>query len=435
MRVVAIGMVRNEIDIVEAFVRHALAMVDQLVLLDNGSHDGTLDVLHSLQREGLALEVIEDSELGKRQAERTTRLMREYAIAKHGADWVVPIDADEFLIAGPDGFIPPETPADRPILIPWRSYVPEATDDAAERNPVLRIRHRLRTEGWPWVKVMVPRSLAGIPGAQLSEGNHSFQIGDAEVKSVPCPGSFLGHFPIRGPGQYLAKVAIGYLNRLLVAVRQSDWGFQYRGPFERLKRDPASVSAEFSEAARRYALPGGATADGETIPDPLAYRGGRLVFTPPFDDTHWPVAALAVFGETTANRCAAYMTAMEATDQCEADRFAAVQEQLYRQLYAKDDSIRAAQEALSAMNRCASETEVRLRDALAEAERAITASATAAEGAAASERGIRALLEQAEREVESMRRTWAWRVGSAAVWPVRRVRQAVSRILRGRENC
>lgn len=425
MRVVGVAMVRNEIDIVEAFVRHSLAIADHLVVLDNGSHDGTLEVLKALQREGLAIELIEDPEPGKRQGERTTKLMRDHALAKHGADWVIPIDADEFLVTGTGGLIPAGMADDRPLRIPWRSYVPEPADDVSERNPVLRIRHRLREEGWPWAKVVVPRGLAALPDARLSEGNHGFFIGETECEPHVSPNCVLGHFPIRSPGQYVAKIAIGYLNRLLVPVRQSDWGFQYRGPFERLKVNPANVAADFREEARRYSWPGGATSTGETVLDPLPYLGGELKHSPTFDDSNWPIAALAAFAETIAARCASYATGMSADDQSMVEHFAAVQTQLYQQLYRKDDALRAAHDALSAAGRHAASTQAELRAALDAAGQTISEYVAAVERTAAAERGARDLLERADEELRAVRGTWAWRVGNAAVGPVRWLRRVI----------
>ena len=61
MKLVAAACVKNEVDIVEAFVRHTLTVVDHLVILDNGSHDGTCEILRALEKEGLALDVVEDS--------------------------------------------------------------------------------------------------------------------------------------------------------------------------------------------------------------------------------------------------------------------------------------------------------------------------------------------------------------------------------------
>ena len=96
MRSVAITCIKNEIDIVEAFTRHTLALVDQLVVLDNGSQDGTVDVLQALVKEGLPLEIVEDGLPGQYQPQRMTRLMHEHAVARYDADWVFPLDGDEF---------------------------------------------------------------------------------------------------------------------------------------------------------------------------------------------------------------------------------------------------------------------------------------------------------------------------------------------------
>ena len=47
MRLAGITIVRNECDIVEAFVRHNGAVLDQLYVLDNNSSDGTLEILRT----------------------------------------------------------------------------------------------------------------------------------------------------------------------------------------------------------------------------------------------------------------------------------------------------------------------------------------------------------------------------------------------------
>src|SRR5438309_2714828 len=97
MRVVAVTCVRNEIDIVEAFVRHTMAVASHLLVLDNGSTDGTLDILRALKSEGLPLDIEQDPAPGYWQWQRMTRLMHQ-AVATLGADWILPLDADEFLV-------------------------------------------------------------------------------------------------------------------------------------------------------------------------------------------------------------------------------------------------------------------------------------------------------------------------------------------------
>src|SRR5438477_425867 len=105
MRLVAIATAKNEGDIIEAFVRHTLALVSHLVILDDASTDGTRAILEALRQEGLALDIVEDHATGHPQGERMTRLMRDHAIRRHGAEWVLPLDADEFVV-GEEGIVP-----------------------------------------------------------------------------------------------------------------------------------------------------------------------------------------------------------------------------------------------------------------------------------------------------------------------------------------
>src|SRR5215203_5315742 len=96
MEVVGLMMVRNEADILRINVLHHLAQgIDRFLIVDNGSTDGTDHVLRELARGGRVHWTRDDGPY--RQAEITTELARE--AWRSGADWVVPIDADEFWYA------------------------------------------------------------------------------------------------------------------------------------------------------------------------------------------------------------------------------------------------------------------------------------------------------------------------------------------------
>jgi glycosyltransferase involved in cell wall biosynthesis len=57
VRLITVTRVRNEDDIVEAFVRHHAVLVDHMILLDDGSTDRTPDILAALTAEGLPISV------------------------------------------------------------------------------------------------------------------------------------------------------------------------------------------------------------------------------------------------------------------------------------------------------------------------------------------------------------------------------------------
>ena len=73
--IVAIGMVKNEMDIIESFVRHTLSFADELLLIDHQSSDKTAEILRSLQQEGLPLTVHTSPRVEYAQAEMTTELL------------------------------------------------------------------------------------------------------------------------------------------------------------------------------------------------------------------------------------------------------------------------------------------------------------------------------------------------------------------------
>lgn len=94
-------MVRDEADIVGAMLTHHREQgVDHVVVTDNASIDGTLDVLERFQREGF-ITLWHDPIHRKQQGEAVTRMAR-YAYTELGADWVINADADEFWVT-PDG--------------------------------------------------------------------------------------------------------------------------------------------------------------------------------------------------------------------------------------------------------------------------------------------------------------------------------------------
>jgi hypothetical protein len=94
VKIVMTLLVRDEADIIDAHLAfHLNAGVDFIVAIDNGSEDGTTEVLESYAREGYVHLTREAGEF--KQADWVTRMAR-CAATDFGADWVVNSDADEF---------------------------------------------------------------------------------------------------------------------------------------------------------------------------------------------------------------------------------------------------------------------------------------------------------------------------------------------------
>ena len=90
-------MVRDEVDIIAAMIEHHIAQgLDRLIVTDNGSVDGTTEVLQQYADAGF-VELHHDPVHRKQQHALVTNMARR-ARTEYGADWVINADADEFWV-------------------------------------------------------------------------------------------------------------------------------------------------------------------------------------------------------------------------------------------------------------------------------------------------------------------------------------------------
>ncbi len=225
----SVSMVRNEIDVVEAFVRHNAGIVDGMAILDHGSIDGTLEVLQALAREGLPIRVVQSGVPGYLQEEITTAFARD-VFRTTGADFVLPLDADEFLK------VPSRVEFRRALrafpknmhgLMHWLTYVPDFAQASRGTLALLRSARRVAEERHVFHKALMSRSLLSRPDAMLANGNHfvaSRPHGPSEEAEpharIRDRFAAIAHVPIRSPAQFVTKVAIKKLGRV---AANNDW--------------------------------------------------------------------------------------------------------------------------------------------------------------------------------------------------------------------
>lgn len=205
------AVVKNEADIIEAFVRHNLGYLDFLQVVDNGSTDGTYEILTALVAEGLPLHLSQDSRLDHPQAGVMTAMLHHPAEA---CDWFFCLDADEFIdCESPTAFrvAVSEFSPDWVQLLSWQYFVPMPDDDGAQVNPVRRIVHRRVAPADPWqAKAVVPARFLGQPELRVRPGNHLLeQANGVTLRARPTEAIRLGHFPIRSAEQVAQKAIIG----------------------------------------------------------------------------------------------------------------------------------------------------------------------------------------------------------------------------------
>lgn len=273
MRLVAVSVVKNEADIIEAFVRHTQAWVDHHLVFDHESSDGTRTILRQLQAEGVPLTLFCDDAPGHRQQARSNFLTR-LAAEKFGADWILPLDADEILCGSDRAALEhalARVSAAQPASLPLREYHASTADDASIANPVLRLTH-CQASTSPTRKVFVPRALALDPAVSAGKGTHALFRGAVALADQHLPAVFeLAHLAQRSPEHQVLRVIRAELQRLSRGRAAAGLDLHYRLGYQLLAEDPALF---FATACAPVP---------SDVQRPIAYRGTPLRYPPASD--------------------------------------------------------------------------------------------------------------------------------------------------------
>ena len=226
VKIVAVSMIGNEADVVECFVRHTLKLVDRLVIILHRSVDGTADIVRSLKEEGLPIQIEPVRFEGFSQGREMSFVAK--ALLAHTdhtirANYVVPLDADEFLKLPSADYLQralPAVPGEYFAATRWQNYFPMQVDDLINAHTLRAITHCRQDDNDPCYKVMLS------PGflhdrASLFEGSHCVmwetQTGHKPAPCIELKAIRLAHFPVRSRFQLARKAHIGALAKSLTS--------------------------------------------------------------------------------------------------------------------------------------------------------------------------------------------------------------------------
>ena len=301
MQFAAITRVLNEADIIEAFARHTAAYVSHHVFMDNGSADGTIEILQKLAAEGLPISVYQSRAVTFNESDALTDLYKQ-ACADINPTWILCLDADEFvddrqLQNGLKGYlqeVASQTDCPDCIKVPMVNYIATSFDDPEQR--IIPLRMRRRRSPSDAYKIIVRGGLKS-EGLTIEHGSHWAKLSARKIREVVEPRIWLAHYSERSPYQYIMKFVRGW-SKVLASGQveiKNRTAYHYKGPFEHLRDRPSNLLR--SERFMSFKDENDSLTD-----DPIIYRGGNLKYTPKTDEPMRAVRSLMGLIDDLATR-------------------------------------------------------------------------------------------------------------------------------------
>lgn len=249
MKLTVLSYIGAEDDIVQAFTEHTLRFADSLIAVST-VEGPTRAFLHQLEQTEAPVRVVDHRPAYHDQHEILSALVPD---ASDSTDWILPLDADEF-VAGDIRSALSMADGTRIHALAWKTYVPTTDDDVYEPHILRRIRHRRSEETPQFTKVVIPAAIARS-GVSITQGNHAIvdaagnrQEGDI-LRDV-----FLAHFPVRSSAQMQSKIDRSWPAVARNPARLSTEATHWKTLHERFAGQ--EIDAEtLTDIACRYAMP------------------------------------------------------------------------------------------------------------------------------------------------------------------------------------
>jgi hypothetical protein len=239
-KIVMTLLVRNEADIVrDVLTYHLKNGVDHIVVTDNGSEDGTVEIIEEFVGAGV-VDLFHEPTQDYAQSEWVTR-MALFARDCRAADWIINSDADEFWYH-PSGSLKGavRSRSERILKLFRRNMLPVLEQDVPtgfESSPAQVMTMAVVSPvggGSPadmdryllWQ--LSPKIICSAHGLRsVAQGNHDAEF-DAEKTVFDLSDTLIYHYPIRNFAQFETKVIHGGASLARNARLPIGSGFHWR---------------------------------------------------------------------------------------------------------------------------------------------------------------------------------------------------------------
>jgi glycosyltransferase involved in cell wall biosynthesis len=228
-------LVKDEVDIIESnLLWHRSLGIDHILVTDNGSTDGTLEILQTWERAGNLTLVRND---GPYRQDILMTEMAHKALELWNPSWVISDDADE-LFAPRIGSLKDELEASPHSLlfVPMTNFMPTAYDDLSVADPFCRIQHKVvKPLPIPRIPELLKVSPMGISGKVIVRPQHlkKLQFGNtsAQMTSGTAGRStnlVVNHFSVRSREHFFGKVIKGAAAFKTIPEYDKNLGYHWR---------------------------------------------------------------------------------------------------------------------------------------------------------------------------------------------------------------
>lgn len=241
MKLRAISIIRDEIDIVSLFLRHLDALFDEVILLDHQSMDGTTELLRQAVAQRPMWKYYRVDIKQKFQEQLMNFFLEKFRTDKF--DYLFFLDGDEFIWVKNRQALENLLNLNQDEIgvygLQWVNCVPKRLNATKplDANTELCISR----EPGGWQKIAVNWNQVDTSDLRVNEGNHSAFHLDGQS----YPNSKIGklvHIPIRSKKQLASKALLSRCSMLLEAKRNPGASFQFNRFVEKIARNELTDS-------------------------------------------------------------------------------------------------------------------------------------------------------------------------------------------------